>query len=96
MEEYNVEFVEDDFSIKRSTCPNCGSWMCFLPVIKSLIKKECKNLIDFLKGKDIEVNEVDRISVKEWTCNSCKTIYTSIKEENIIFNSPSTKANHHL
>lgn len=88
-ENFEIEFVEDDFSItKTESCPNCGSWMCFFPVIKSIIKKECKNLIDFLKGKDIDVNEVERISIKEWTCHGCKTIFTNISENKIIFKSP--------
>lgn len=81
-----IEFVENDFSIKHHRCPNCGGWVCFLPEIKSLIKKECKNLIEFFKGKDIELNEIERISVKEWTCHNCKIIYTNIEEENIVFN----------
>lgn len=84
MEEFEYEFVDDNFKIKRDSCPNCGGWVCFLPVIKSLIKKECKNLIDFFKGKDIELNEIERVSVKEWTCNSCKTIFLNIKEEIIV------------
>lgn len=84
--EYNIEFVPEDFSLaKTSCCPNCKSWMCFLPDIKSLIKKDCKAIIDLLKGKGVEVKEVDRIRVKEWICTSCKTIHTNIIEETIKF-----------
>lgn len=86
-EEFNIEFVVDNFSIaKTESCPNCKSWMCFLPDIKSLIKKDCKTIIDLLKKQGMSVNEVERIRVKEWTCFSCKTIHTNIIEETITFN----------
>ena len=86
-EEYTIEFVEDSFSVaKTSSCPNCGGWICFLPDIKSLLKEDCKRVIDLLKKTGVDVKSVDRISVKEWTCTNCKTIYVSIKEETIVFN----------
>ena len=83
---YTIEFVEDSFSVaKTSSCPNCDYHICFLPDIKSLIKEDCKQVIDLLKKTGVDVKSVDRISVKEWTCNNCKTIYVSIKEQTIVF-----------
>ena len=84
--EYNIEFVPDSFTVaKTSSCPNCNGWICFLPDIKSLIKEDCKQVIDLLKKTGVNVKSVDRISVKEWTCTNCKTIYVSIKEQTIVF-----------
>lgn len=85
-EEYTIELVEDGFSVaKTSSCPSCGGWVCFLPDIKSLIKEDCKAVIDLLKKTGVGVRIIDRISVKEWTCNNCKTIYVNIKEKTIVF-----------
>jgi hypothetical protein len=84
--EFNIEFVGDDFSIaKTESCLRCGYQMCFLPDIKSLIKKDCKAVIGLLKTQGIKVKEVDRIKVKEWACHHCKTIYINIQEEIIMF-----------
>ena len=85
-EEYTIEFVEDSFSVaKTSSCPNCKGWICFLPDIKSLLKEDCKRVIDLLKKTGVDVKSVDRISVKEWTCTNCKTIYVNIREQTIVF-----------
>lgn len=85
-EEYTIEFVPDSFTVaKTSSCPSCNGWICFLPEIKSLIKEDCKQVIDLLKKTGVDVKSVDRISVKEWTCTNCKTIYVSIKEDTIVF-----------
>lgn len=85
-EEFTIEFVEDSFTTVSEICPNCKKWICFLPNIKSLIKEDCKQVIDLLKKTGVDVKSVDRISVKEWTCHSCKTIYINIKEQTIVFN----------
>jgi uncharacterized protein with PIN domain len=86
-EEFTIEFVQDSFTVaKTSSCPSCGSWISFLPDIKSLIKEDCKQVISLLKKTAVDVKSVDRMRVKEWTCHSCKTIYVSIKEETIVFN----------
>ena len=85
--EYTIEFVPDSFTVaKTSSCPSCNGWICFLPDIKSLIKEDCKQLIDLLKKTGVDVKSIDRISVKEWTCTNCKTIYVSIKDYTIVFN----------
>jgi hypothetical protein len=85
-EDYNIEFVEDSFSLaKTSSCPNCNGWVNFLPDIKSLIKDDCKRVISLLKNLGLKIKEVERISVKEWTCNGCKTIYINIEEKTVIF-----------
>tara|TARA_R110001606_G_scaffold321052_3_gene467913 strand:- start:6990 stop:7259 length:270 start_codon:yes stop_codon:yes gene_type:complete len=86
-EEYTIEFVEDSFSVaKTSSCPSCKGWICFLPDIKSLIKEDCKRVIGLLKKTGVDIKSVDRISVKEWNCTNCKTIYVNIKEQTIVFN----------
>ena len=85
-EDFNIQFVDDNFSLsKTSCCPNCKQYICFLPDIKSYIKKECKQLINLLGQSNIKVKQVDRISVKEWTCHSCETIYINIKDKEIMF-----------
>lgn len=85
-EEFTIEFVEDSFTVsKTSSCPNCGDWISFLPDIKSLLKEDCKRVLDLLKTSGVNVKSVYRISVKEWTCHSCKTIYVNIREI-IVFN----------
>jgi hypothetical protein len=85
-EEYTIEFVPDSFSVaKTSSCPNCNSWISFLPDIKSLIKEDCKQVINLLEKTGVNVKSVDRIRVKEWTCTNCKTIYVNIKDHTIVF-----------
>ena len=86
-EEFKIEFVDDSFSMAKSdACPNCNYQICFLPDMKSLIKKDCKAVIDFLEKTGQKVKNIDRINVKEWTCHNCKTIYVNIREQTIVFN----------
>jgi hypothetical protein len=86
LDDFNIQFVEDSFSVaKTSCCPKCNSWICFLPDINSLIKKDCKRVIDLLENTGIKVKTVERINVKEWTCHSCKTLYINIQDRNIEF-----------
>lgn len=70
------EFVEDDFSTVSEACPNCKGWICFLPTIKSLVKEDHKKIM----ALGLELNEVEKISVKEWECHNCKTTFINIKE----------------
>ncbi len=84
-EDYNIEFVDDSFSVaKTSSCPNCNYHISFLPTIKSLLKEDCKKVIDLLKKTGVDVRSVDKIKVKEWTCTRCKTIYVNIREKTIV------------
>lgn len=83
--EYTFEFVEDNFSVaKTSACPNCCAWICFLPDIKSLLKEDSKRVMDLLKETGISVESVEKISVKEWECHNCKTIFINIRDNQII------------
>lgn len=77
-EEYSIEEVDNNFSVIGTGCPNCHSWMCEFPDIKHLLKRDSEALINLLEGTSIGF-EVQSLTVMEWTCNGCKTIFVNIK-----------------